>query len=174
MRVLETWQHQLMGPSYLVEFPNLDSQLHLIRGMISKWSGHPDVRNLALRIVRDAGLDTRDKPAMAQTIGRWVQDNITYIHELPERFQTPEVTIATAAGDCDDMNILIGALVEAIGVPVGVIAMEVNGAWRHIFPAAWIKDAFLPLDASLKDRIGTVNPVLRSLSKGKMVRLKIL
>lgn len=173
MRIVEQWPNKTRGPTYLAKFRNLDEQLRLIRDVINAWSAHPAVRRLALHIVMQAGVNTRDKRGLALAIGQWVQDHITYIHELPERFQTPEETLATGAGDCDDMVILGGALTEAVGVETRAIGQEIDGVWRHIFLGALIpRRGVLPIDPSLVSPVGTVNPVLRAISRGKKVRLK--
>ena len=175
MRIVSHWPNSDRGPTYLARFRNLDEQLRLIRSMIRGWSAHPAIRRLALRIVSDSGVNTRDKKQIALAIGRWVQDNITYIHELPERFSTPEETLATGAGDCDDMVILGGALMEAVGVDAKGICQEVDGQWRHIFLGAVIPGrGVLPIDPSLVQPVGTLNPVARAMARGKRVRLKFV
>lgn len=175
MRIVSQWDNEQRGPTYLARFANLDEQLRLIRDMISAWSAHPSIRRLALRIVSDSGVNTRDKRQIAIAIGQWVQDHVTYIHELPERFSTPEETLSTGAGDCDDMVILGGTLLEAVGVEAKAVAQEVDGQWRHIFLGAIIPGrGVLPIDPSLRQPVGSVNPVARAMARGKRVRLKFV
>lgn len=159
------------GLSRYAQFKDLDEQLRFLRKQITKYRMVPVIRDTAIGILGAANIAARDKRSQALSIGDWAQENIYYVHELPERFQTPESTLRTKAGDCDDFSTLIGALAESIGIPVMLVAMHFRGAYRHIFPAAKIDGKLLPLDAT--NRFGGVrgeNPVH---SSGKVVKLKI-
>jgi hypothetical protein len=176
MNVLGGWQTP-NGPHFVARFKNLDEQLHLLREFIAKFRTHPQIRDLAVKIIRDAGAPPKDQRAQALAIGSWVQDNIYYVLELPERFATPLETLRKGAGDCDDFTTLIGALCESIGIPTLMVAMSVNGAWKHIFPAALIgkQKRLLTLDATMRFPISQeVNPVTLMQEHGKKVLLKIL
>ena len=160
------------GPHWLVEFKNLDEQLRKLRSWVTQFRAHPVIRALALKIIHEAGSPMRDKKAQAIAIGRWVRENIYYVHELPERFQTPLETLRKKSGDCDDFTTLTGALLESIGIPSVMVVMEVNGKWAHIFPAARGRLGLIPLDGTNKFDID-VNPVTHAISLGKAVRLKL-
>ena len=132
------------GPTWLVEFKDLDEELRFLRKLVTSHRGLPTIRNLATKIITDAEAPMRDKKAQALAIGEWVRENIYYVHELPERFAYPTETLRSKNGDCDDFTTLIGALLESIGIPSILVAMKVNGKWSHIFPAARIGAALLP------------------------------
>src|SRR6185369_12363360 len=109
------------------------------------------IRNLALKIIADAGCIARDKKCQAIALGSWVQDNVYYVHEMPERFQLPDETLRLKAGDCDDATTLVASLLEAVGIPAALVCMRVNGAWAHIFPSARLEDnSLMPLDTTQK------------------------
>lgn len=160
------------GPHYLMEFKDLDEQLRLLRSLISQFRMRPVIRDLAVKIVKDAGAPMRDKKAQAVAIGRWMRDNIYYIHELPERFQTPTETLRKKSGDCDDFTTLTCSLLESIGVPSIMVVMQVEGRWCHIFPAARGKTGLIPLDGTNRFDLA-VNPVQHAVAAGKRVRLKL-
>jgi len=177
MRTLGTWQTD-HGPSWLVDFKGIDDQLRFLRSMVEQYRTHPDIRDLAMRIVRESGAEPRDKKAQALAIGQWVQDNVYYVHELPERFATPVETLRTLAGDCDDTTALIGSLIESIGIPSRLVCMKIDHQYKHIFPAAIMTSNFgalLPLDSTMKDfRVTDVkNPVEWAKERGKIVSLKL-
>lgn len=160
------------GPTWLVEFKDLDEELRYLRTVISDYRMRPAIRDLATQIVDDAGVAMRDKKGQALAIASWVKTNIYYIHELPERFQKPDETLRSKHGDCDDFAQLIGALIESIGIPSILVVMKINGKWVHIFPAARMPTGLLPLDAT--NRFGLeINPIAQSIAQGKTVTLKL-
>lgn len=160
-----------------VEFKDIDEEIHFLRKMITTYREDPIIRALAVKIIKDAQCESKDKRDQAISIATWVKDNIYYVLELPERFATPTETIRAKAGDCDDMATLIGSLCECIGIPVRLVVMEMNGKWAHIFPAAIVTKGagLLPLDATMNEPISNLtNPVELMVSKGVRVRLKVI
>lgn len=167
------------GPSLVdISFSGLDAELRTLRTMVTKYRATPNIRDLAMYIITEAGAESRDEKAQATAIGNWVQANIYYVHELPERFQTPTETLRSKAGDCDDFTVLVCSLLESLGIPSALICMSINGKWAHIFSGAWINKGgvrtLMPVDATMKDPIDTIpNPVDWAKSRGKAVTLKI-
>jgi transglutaminase-like putative cysteine protease len=106
-----------------------------------------------------------------------VQDRITYVEEMPERFQTPTTTIAMGYGDCDDFTTLIASLLESIGIESELVGMQwsVPGEgkfYRHIFPRAVVTQGGrvyeIPLDATERQDIyELMNPVEVALALGR-------
>jgi transglutaminase-like putative cysteine protease len=173
---METWKTP-NGPQWAVQFRDIDEEIHFLRKMISKYRENPVIRNLAVKIIKDAKCQMKDKRDQALAIAMWVKDNIYYVMELPERFATPTETLRAKAGDCDDMATLIGSLCESIGISIRLVVMELNGRWAHIFPAAIVTRGagLLPLDVTLSEPIANVtNPVELITSRGIRVRLKVL
>ncbi len=163
------------GPTQVVLFSDIKEEMRYLRSLVSDYRERPQIRNLAVKIVQDAGNIARDKKAQALAIASWVQQNILYIHELPERFQTPDETLRLKAGDCDDFTTLIGAMLESVGIPSVLVVMCIDGLDSHIFPAAIMKDgAFLPLDATMTVSVHQiVNPISVTKAAGKKVMLKL-
>ncbi len=173
MRQLGSWDSD-RGPSLVVSFSGIDEQLHYLRSQVDTWRQSPLIRNLAVDIIKRTGVVPRDKREQAIAIGQHVQNTIYYVHELPERFQTPAETLMLKAGDCDDTTMLIGALLESIGIPAALCCMFFDGDWRHIFPAAALDTGLLPLDTTLSSDVGSLrNPVDVATGWGKLVRLKV-
>lgn len=140
--------------SRTVQFGNQAEQVQFLRKMVDEYRTVAAIRARARDIVfRQYMSIPKDPLAHALAIGEWVQQNITYVNETPEVFQTPTHTVATGYGDCDDFTTLICALCESIGIETELVALEWGGAFRHIFPRALIKRGGIvyrvPLDATL-------------------------
>jgi len=161
------------GPSFLVEFKDLDDELRFLRKVVTEFRAMPQIRDLALDIIRKAAIESRDKKGQALAVANWVKQNIYYVHELPERFQYPNDTLRSRAGDCDDFTTLIGSLIESIGIPSVMVAMKPRFSFKHIFPAARIGAGMLSLDAT--NRFGVnVNPIDYTRQRGNTsVRVKL-
>lgn len=173
MRTIGAWPSE-HGPAVVAEFRDIDEQLRFLRKMVLQFRQAPQIRDLAISIVKGDGVPARDKKEQALSLARWVRDNIYYVHEMPERFQLPTETLRLKAGDCDDATTLLGSMLEAIGIPSLLVCMEINGSWSHIFPAAWIAATgrWLHLDTTAKSGDLASNPIQYAQSKGKRVRLK--
>lgn len=172
MQTLGAWPSD-HGPSVVVNFANIDEELRFLRKMVSQFRQAPQIRDLAVQIVQDSAVQPRDKKEQAKALARWVQANIYYIHELPERFQLPTETLRLKAGDCDDATTLLGSMLESVGIPVMLCCMSIDGAWAHIFPSAVIGGKMMHLDTTTKTGDISQNPVKYAQQKGKAVTLKI-
>lgn len=160
-----------------VKFSDYSDVAKFLRRMITQYRGNPIVRERALNIIKGSA-NQKDKAAQAIAIGEWVQANVYYVHELPERFNTPPKTLESMAGDCDDFTTLIGAMLESVGIRSQFIIMNIDGQWRHIFPRALIEPAggspskVIPLDATLDYSIGELtDPVTYMRDTGHQVRV---
>jgi hypothetical protein len=173
MKTLGAWPSD-HGPAAVVDFKDIDEQLRFLRKVVANYRQTPQVRDLSVGVIKNAGVAPRDKREQALALARWVRDNIYYIHELPERFQLPTETLRLKAGDCDDHTSLLCSMLESVGIPSMLVCMEVNGTWSHIFAAAAMKDGkLLHLDTTAKSGDLAQNPVKYAQDRGKKVRLKI-
>lgn len=172
------WVRQLRGQNGSgfvdrYEFRDLDEKLRYMRRLITLGREHPDVRQRAVEVVKAANVQPKDRKGQSIAIGEWVQQNVYYVLEFPERLAHAERTLEDLAGDCDDTTILIGAMLESIGIPAVQVVMKVGGQWSHVFPAARLR-GLLPLDSTLKFPVRQVtNPIAYAHSKGYPVRIKL-
>lgn len=105
-----------------------------------KWNGIGDARRIAFlrelaehhaddprmrffvvnRVLRPAGVEPRDGRGAAAAILAWAQPGgrggMYYANEKGEQIQIPWVTLEEKTGDCDDLNVLIGAMAMSIGL----------------------------------------------------------
>jgi hypothetical protein len=163
------------------QFGSIPEQLAYLRKMIDVYRATSWARTTAMEIIRAAGCEARNHACFALAVGEEVQRRIMYVREFPERFQTPPNTWKDEAGDCDDFTTLIGSLLEAVGVPVQVVGMKVDGKWRHVYPRALIdgaggKQLPLNLDATLRGVPirEMANPIRRALERGMKVETIVL
>ncbi len=114
------------------------------------------VRQLATEITRYVA--DKDYKSEALAIYRWVKKNIRYRKDPynVEMVQGPEVTLQTMAADCDDLSILIGALLLSLGHRVRFTTVGFNAKWphSHVLPEVQIGQRWLILDpvAGVKTR----------------------
>jgi hypothetical protein len=173
MRTLGAWPSD-HGPAAVVDFKDIDEELRFLRNVVTNYRQAPQIRDLAVGIIRNGGAEPRDKKGQALSLAQWVKAHIFYIHELPERFQLPTETLRLKAGDCDDHTTLLASMLESVGIPSVLVCMEVNGNWAHIFPAAVMKSGkLLHLDTTAKSGDLGQNPVRFAQDRGKRVRLKM-
>ena len=95
----------------------------------------------------------RDPWTIAQAIERSVHQ---YIREkdFTQAFSTAAEVVRTRQGDCTEHAVLLAALCRARGIPARVAIGLVyhapfQGFAYHMWNEAWIKDRWIPLDATL-------------------------
>lgn len=147
-----------------------------LRGMVDQYREvHPIVSRARDIVFRQYGCPMRDQLCQAIALGSWVQKNITYVQEMPERFQTPTTTVAEGYGDCDDFSSLTASMLEAIGITSELVGMQWGrGAgrfYKHIFPRAVVpvggRLVTVPLDATLSAPVdGRQDPIRIARAKG--------
>lgn len=76
--------------------------------------------------------------AEIEAIQNWVRNNIRYTKDIydVETLKTPLLLIQNRFGDCDDMSVLTGTLLNTLGHPVRYIAIgtEHPGEFTHVYP----------------------------------------
>lgn len=75
--------------------------------------------------------------AEVQQLGKAIQDNVRYTLDTYniDTYRTPDRTLQMAIGDCDDMTALGGAVLQAVGYPVMIKVIQLNGMsdFHHIY-----------------------------------------
>ena len=114
----------------------------LMRQLIDAHGDRPELRELAFRILRRYRVRSRDLAGYVRALQLWTQAH-RYAREPGEQFAGPDAVIRQGGGDCDDLTILVGALLRAIGIPT---RLEVLGwadgrgrmAYRHVYLRAGV------------------------------------
>jgi len=81
----------------------------------------PRIATLAVKILKNAGVEPRDYVGQAKALLNYVQNDLYYINEPGERLSDPLRTLDVGYGDCDDLVIVLGALLESIRIPWRVV-----------------------------------------------------
>lgn len=160
-----------------VDFGSIQEQLVYLRRMVDVWRGMEWTRQKAMKIIREANCEDRNKACYALEIAKAVQHQVRYVNELPETFQVPRYTWDHGFGDCDDHSTLIASLIESLGIRVDLVGMKVRGEWKHVFPRALIpsggRELPMPLDTTLKGvpvrdvaLLREQNPIARAQARG--------
>jgi len=97
----------------------------------------------------------RDWDAEVSAIFNWVRENIRYTRDPlnVELFRTPRAAISDGIGDCDDMAIMLAALLRAAGYVCRfrVIGLT-KGSYDHVYVVVGIPpeepERWVPLDPS--------------------------
>lgn len=113
------------------------------------------VRQTAIGILRQRAIKPKDYWGEIKALFEWVQQNIRYTKDTVrvEVLHSARRMLALRAGDCDDMSILLGSMLEAIGHPVR-LALTGNNPLRpdffsHIYLEVFLKGRWISLDATM-------------------------
>ena len=108
------------------------------------------VRNQALAIVK--GVRGHDFRGEVEAIWEWVRENIRFVRDIRgvETLATPARTLDIGQGDCDDMSVLISALLESLSHPTRFVAVGFRpGELSHVFTETRIGNRWVPLETSI-------------------------
>lgn len=134
-----------------------DQTIEIISNIVNESLKRPDVRLLAHRILREAGLSSRDGYKVASALTDWVRKHIRYVKDPigVETVQSPEVTLKITSGDCDDHVVLISALMQSIGIPIRYVVVGRNRQqFSHIYIQGLIGSSWREIDTTIPGRIG--------------------
>lgn len=102
--------------------------LRLMKKLVEKWHLHPVFVQFTRKVCDAAGAHTRVDEAKA--IHAWIRSAVSYRHDPvgAEWVQDPfETAFKTKAGDCDDMAVLTGTMLQSIGHPCRMCAVWWQG-----------------------------------------------
>lgn len=96
---------------------------------------YPAVQELAFN------LQANNCKSTFESIWNFVRQNIRYQNDQPgrEQLRTPQRTLYDQIGDCDDMSILISAILTNLGHKheLVIAAYKKESQWQHIYPVAY-------------------------------------
>jgi hypothetical protein len=124
------------------------------------------VRQKAIDIFRKCGIAPKDKWGEITSLFEWVRNNIRYTRDIfqVETLHTPRRMLELRAGDCDDMTILLGAMLKATGHPVRLCLVGFRRRYphlySHIYPEVQIGNRWIAIDATMHHPIGWAPPAV--------------
>ena len=98
--------------------------------LITRGAKDFDVRQTAIGILRRRDVRPKDYLGEIKALFEWVQRHVRYTRDpfRVEVLHSPRRMLELRAGDCDDMSILLGAMLEAIGHSVRLVADGIESA----------------------------------------------
>jgi Transglutaminase-like superfamily len=124
------------------------------------------VRQKAIEIFRIAGVAPKDRLGEIRSLFEWVRRNIRYTRDIfrVELLHTARRMLELRAGDCDDMTILLGAMLMATGHPVRLALVGFRKhkphCYSHIYLEANLGGNWIALDATMERPLGWAPPAV--------------
>lgn len=118
------------------------------------------VRQKAIDILLEKRVKPKDYLGEIQALFEWVQRHIRYTKDTVqvEVLHSAKRMLELRAGDCDDMTILLGAMLEAIGHPVRLVLSGPDplrpDLFTHIYIEVFHKGRWIPLDSTMPYPMG--------------------
>jgi hypothetical protein len=132
---------------------------HII-DLIKQGAKNFHVRQTAIDILLQRGVKPKDYLGEIKTLFEWVQQNVRYTKDTfrVEVLHSAKRMLELRAGDCDDMAILLGAMLESIGHPVRLALTGPDplrqDLFSHIYLEVFHKGRWIPLDATMPYPMG--------------------
>ena len=124
------------------------------------------VRQKAIEIFRAYDVKGKNRMGEVCALFDFVKRNIRYTRDIfrVELLHSARRMLELQAGDCDDMTILLGAMLLSTGHPVRLVLAGFRPnrphAYSHIYPEVNVKGRWLAIDATVDKPIGWEPPVL--------------
>jgi hypothetical protein len=123
-----------------------------MRSLVDEALRDPSILRLAKDIVR--GVPAFDDFSEAQALYNWVRANIRFTKDPvnKETLYPPAELLKIRAGDCDDISMLLGTLLMAIGYPARLMTVAANGDdFSHVYVEGQINGEWIPMDPARSD-----------------------
>ncbi|WP_176560175.1 transglutaminase-like domain-containing protein [Brevibacillus dissolubilis] len=122
------------------------------------------MRQAAIDILLQAAVPAKAYLQEIETLFRWVQRKIRYTKD-PYRLEllTSALRILQLRiGDCDDMTVLLGSMLESIGHPVRLVVAGYNrnnpNLFSHVYLEVYIRGHWIALDPTMSYPMGWQAP----------------
>jgi len=118
------------------------------------------VRQKAIDILLDRGIRPKDYLGEVRALFEWVQRNVRYTKDPfhVELLHAPRRMLELRAGDCDDMSIVLGAMLEAVGHPVRLVLVGPDRSrpdlFSHVYLEARHQGRWIALDPTMPHPMG--------------------
>jgi transglutaminase-like putative cysteine protease len=118
------------------------------------------VRQHAIDVLLTKGVPAKDYEAEIRTMFEWVQRHVRYTRDPfgVEVLHSARRMLELRAGDCDDMSIVLGALLEAIGHQVRIVLTGTDSSrpqlFTHVYIEAYCRGRWIALDATMPYPMG--------------------
>lgn len=127
---------------------------HII-GLIKRGAKDFWVRQKAITIFRQYGVRPKHYLGEVMALFDWVKKNIRYTRDIykVELLHSARRMLQLRAGDCDDMTILLAAMLEATGHPVRLVLVgsdpRKRNRFSHIYLESQVNGRWIALDPTM-------------------------
>lgn len=134
--------------------------LKYIKALIRAGAKDFYVRQKAIDILLAKNVQPKDYLGEIKALFEWVQHNIRYTKDpfRVEMLHSASRMLQLRAGDCDDITILLGAMLESIGHPVRLVLTGPDPnrprLFTHIYLEVNYKGRWISLDATMPYPMG--------------------
>jgi Transglutaminase-like superfamily len=118
------------------------------------------VRQKAIDILLEKAIKPKNYWGEIKALFEWMQRNVRYTKDpfRVEVLHSARRLLELRAGDCDDMTILLGSMLESIGHPVRLVVIGPDPLrpklFSHIYLEAFHQGQWIPLDATMPYAMG--------------------
>lgn len=131
--------------------PGTRATLRLMSRLVRLGRADQKIRQKALDLISHIGI--KDYRAEIEALFHFVRDTVRYTQDANgmEQVHSADVVLDQLAGDCDDMSVLLAALLQSIGKPTRFIAVGFGppGEFEHVYVEVKTGNDWLPLDPSV-------------------------
>ncbi len=124
------------------------------------------VRQKAIEIFRKYAVRPKNRFGEVCALFDFVKRNVRYTRDIyrVELLHSARRMLELRAGDCDDMTILLGAMLMSTGHPVRLILAGFRKnkphAYTHIYPEVRVGSRWIAIDATVDEPIGWAPPAM--------------
>lgn len=124
------------------------------------------VRQKAIEVFRVYRVKPKDRIGEVCALFDFVKRNVRYTRDIfrVELLHSARRMLELRAGDCDDMTILLGAMLMSTGHPVRLILAGFRRnkphAYSHIYPEVNVQGRWIAIDATMDKPVGWAPPAV--------------
>jgi transglutaminase-like putative cysteine protease len=124
------------------------------------------VRQKAIEVFRTYRVPPKNRMGEACALFDFVKRNIRYTRDIfrVELLHSARRMLELRAGDCDDMTILLGAMLLSTGHPVRLVLAGFRKnrphVYSHIYPEVNVSGRWIAIDATMNKPMGWSPPVV--------------
>lgn len=122
------------------------------------------VRQKAIDMLFQNAVRPKDYLREIEVLFEWVKNNVRYTRDIyrVELLHSARRMLELRAGDCDDLTVLLGAMLKSIGHPVRLALVGFNRKrkklFTHIYLEVFNKGRWIPLDPTVNRPMGWAPP----------------